>query len=207
MLDNEIKGKSKVQEWCEKKYEQVNNDLFDFFEKYPDCKNMNVYPIISKILTSSDKISKLKKREFDDTEDLEFCFDKFKDIMATINLKVIYVPSQQIFCMFMGWTDRIYKNMMNNSTDDLQDIMQLINEYLIECQISAGQQGILKQNLTKFRAQLSGDHGQNLVTQKEQMEDDRFKNKHKSKEQLEQELKAMGFKAPTIENVDKLTKK
>ncbi|MFR7590233.1 MAG: hypothetical protein ACLUVC_02225 [Longibaculum sp.] len=206
MLENELKGKSKVQEWCEKKYEQVYNDLFAFFEKYPDCKNMNVYPIISKILTSNDKISKLKQREFDDCEDLELCFDKFKDIMATINLNVIYVPSQQTFCMFMGWTDRVYKNMLNNSTDDIQDIMQLINEYLIECQMSAGQQGLLKQNLTKFRTQLAGEHGQGLVTQKEQMEDDRSKKKIKTKEELIKELQMQGSKGPTIENAEKLIK-
>lgn len=206
MLENEIKDKSQVQKWCEQKYEQVENDLLEFFNTYKNAKDMNVYPIISKILTSKDRISKLKEREFSDPEDLEFCFDKFKDIMATINLHVIYVPSQQSFNMFMGWTDRIYKKMLKSSTEDIGDIMQLVEEYLIECQISAGQQGILKQNLTKFRSQLAGDHGQNLVTQKEQMEEDRSNRKTKSKEELIADLKKMGSRGSTIENAEKLIK-
>lgn len=198
MLENEVKGNSKVQQWCENKYEHVESDLLEFFNTYKNAKDMNVYPIISKILTSKDKISKLKQREFDDPYDLEFCFDKFKDIMATINLHVIYVPSQQSFCMFMGWTDRIYKKMLKETPNDISDIMQLVDEYLLECQISAGQQGILKQNLTKYRSQLAGEHGQNLVTQKEQMEDDRSKRKQKTQKELFKALEDMGFKQNEI---------
>lgn len=200
MLENEVKDKSNVEKWCEEKHEQIINDLSEFFSKYINAKDMNIYPIISKILTSKDKIYKLKEREFDNAEDLEFCFDMFKDIMATINLNVIYVPSQQSFCMFMGWTDRIYKKMLKDSTDDIRDIMQLVDEYIIECQISAGQQGILKQNLTKFRTQLAGDHGNNLVTQKEQMEEDRNKHKLKTKEELQKMLNEQGFRAIDTKN-------
>lgn len=195
MLDNEVKDKSVVEKWCEDKHKQIINDISEFFTEYKNANTMNVYPIISKILTSKDKISKLKTREFDSVEDLEYCFEMFKDIMATINLNVIYVPSQQSFCMFMGWTDRIYKKMLQDSTDDIRDIMQLVDEYIIECQISAGQQGILKQNLTKFRTQLAGDHGNNLVTQKEQMEEDRSKHKLKTKEELQKMLNEQGFRA------------
>ena len=76
-------------------------------------------------------------------------------------------------------------------------MMQVINEYILENQISAGQQGILKQNLTKFRAQIAGDQGQNLVTQKEQNEENRSNKKIKSKEELLKDLKNMGYKVPT----------
>lgn len=108
--------------------------------------SMNVYPIILNILSTDNKVMKLKDRQFDEVEDVEFCFDMFKDIMSTINLHVIYVPNQQSFCMFMGWTDRIYKKMLNNSLEDIQDMMQFVNEYIIACQTSAGQTGIAKQN-------------------------------------------------------------
>jgi len=196
---NEIKAKNGIEEWCDNKCKQITDNLLEFFARYENAKDMNVYPIVSNILTSNDRISNLKKRDFDNAEDLEYCFIRFKEIMSTINLNVIYVPSQQTFCMFMGWTDRIYKQMLISSTEDIQDIMQLINEYLIECQISAGQQGILKQNLTKFRTQLAGEHGQNLVTQKEQMEEDRSKKKLKTKEELMKELQLQGSLGPTVE--------
>lgn len=195
MLDNEVKDKSIVEKWCEDKHEQIINDLSEFFVKYKNANTMNVYPIISKILTSKDKISKLKEREFNNAEDLEFCFDMFKDIMATINLNVIYVPDQQDFCTFMGWTDRIYKKMLKDSPNDIREVMEVINEYVLSADMKAGQQGILKQNLTKFKMQLAGDHGQNLVTQKEQMEEDRSKHKLKTKEELQKMLNEQGFRA------------
>lgn len=194
---NEVLTKSKLQQWCEDKTTNIISDVQQFFVECPEYKSMNVYPIFSKILSRDNKLLKLKERKFDDPEDVEFCFQCFQDIMATINLKVVYVPSIQTFCMFMGWTSRIYKQMLNDSPEEIQDMMQVINEYILENQISAGQQGILKQNLTKFRAQIAGDQGQNLVTQKEQNEENRSNKKIKSKEELLKDLKNMGYKVPT----------
>jgi hypothetical protein len=207
-MSDEVLAKSKIQKWCECKHDKITKNLLIFFENNKDrLSSMNVYPIISNILSVDNKIMKLKDRQFDKAEDVEFCFDVFKNIMSTINLHVIYVPSQQSFCMFMGWTDRVYKKMLNNSIEDIQDMMQLINEYIIECQISAGQQGILKQNLTKFRTQLAGEHGHNLVTQKEQNEEDRSKKKIKGIDELYKQLENMGSKGLTIENGNNLSKK
>lgn len=197
MSNNEVLAKSKLQQWCEDKTTNIISDVQQFFVECPEYKSMNVYPIFSKILSRDNKLLKLKERKFDDPEDVEFCFQCFQDIMATINLKVVYVPSIQTFCMFMGWTSRIYKQMLNDSPEEIQDMMQVINEYILENQISAGQQGILKQNLTKFRAQIAGDQGQNLVTQKEQNEENRSNKKIKSKEELLKDLKNMGYKVPT----------
>jgi len=199
---------NKIQKWCEEKQTKVIDSLNTFFTQNEDkLGSMNVYPIISNILSIDNKIMKLKDRQFNEAEDVEFCFDVFRNIMSLINLKLIYVPSQQSFCMFMGWTDRVYKKMLNNSSDDIQDMMQLINEYIIECQMSAGQQGILKQNLTKFRTQLAGEHGHNLVTQKEQNEEDRSKKKIKGIDELYKQLENMGSKGLTIEDGDKIMKK
>lgn len=207
-VENEVLGKSRIQKWCEEKHKKIINNLMEFFETNKGKLNsMNVYPIISNILSVDNKIMKLKDRQFDEVEDVEFCFDMFKDIMSTINLHVIYVPSQQSFCMFMGWTDRVYKRMLNNSPEDIQDMMQLINEYIFECQMSAGQIGITKQNITKFRGQLAGEHGQNLVTQKEQNEEDRSNKKMKGFDELYKQLQNMGSKGLTVENGEKLTKK
>lgn len=207
-VENEVLEKTKIQKWCEEKHHKIINDLMEFFETNKGkLSSMNIYPIISNILSVDNKVMKLKDRQFDEVEDVEFCFDMFKDIMSTINLHVIYVPSQQSFCMFMGWTDRIYKKMLSGTTEDIQDMMQLINEYILECQASAGQIGITKQNLTKFRMQLAGEHGQNLVTQKEQNEENRSNKKMKGFDELYKQLENMGSKGLTVENGKKLSKK
>lgn len=80
--------------------------------------------------------------------------------------------------------------MLSALIDNIQEIMQLINEYLYEYQSYTGQQGILKQNLTKFRMQVVAEHGFNLVTQKEQMEEDRSRKEIKTKDELMKELMA-----------------
>lgn len=203
---NEVLNKTKLQQWCEEKTEKIIDDLDKFFNNFPDYKSMNIYPIFSNILSCNNKLLLLKDRKFENEDDVEFCFQCFQDIISTINLKVVYVPSQQTFCMFMGWTDRIYKEMLKSNITEIQDMMQFIEQYLIENQMSAGQVGLTKQNLTKFRAQLAGDHGQNLVTQKEQNEDKRAR-RLQSKDELFKKLKDMGYTGPTIDNVDNSSNK
>lgn len=204
---DEILAKTKIQKWCETKRDKITNSLLEFFDSHKSKLNkMNVYPIISNILSTDNKIMKLKDRQFDNAEDVEYCFDAFKEIMSTINLQVVYVPDQQNFCMFMGWTDRVYKRMLDSPIEEVSDMMQLVNEYIIACQLSAGQMGIAKANLTKFRSQLAGEHGQNLVTQKEQNEENRSSRKMKTREQLLKELINQGSKIPASENAEKLLK-
>lgn len=198
---------SKLQEWAENKTNKISEELKNFFNEHEDYKSLNIHPIISVLLSTDNKVLLLKERKFENTEDIEFCFECFRNIIAEINLKVIYVPSIQTFCMFMGWTAKVYKHMLNNAPDEVQEIMQEINEYILENQISAGQQGILKQNLTKFRAQLAGDQGQNLVTQKEQNDEDRSQKKIQNKDELLKTLENMGFKGPTLENSANIVKR
>ena len=209
-VDTEVQEElyeSEVHKWCENKTTKIIADIESFFNKYKDYKSMNVYPIFSNILSNDNKINKLKQRDFDNADDLEYCFQSFQKIIYTINLCVVFVPSIQLFCMFMGWTARIYKKMLNNQSEEICGVMQLVDEYIVENQFSAGQSGLSKQNLTKMRLQVAGEQGHNLVTQKEKNEDDRSKKKLKTKEELMKELINMGSVGVTVENADKLVKK
>lgn len=203
----EILTKSKLQEWVEAKSKRVLEELDTFFTTFPNYKKMNIYPIFSNIISIDNNLLKLKERKFDNPEDVECCFNEFKNIIATINLKVVYVPSIQTFCMFMGWTSKVYKQMLNETPEDIQDVMKLIDDYILENQASAGQQGLLKQNLTKFRMQMAGNQGQNIVTQKEENDENRNNRKQKSMDELYDDLRKMGVNIEQIEERNPKTRK
>lgn len=93
----------------------------------------------------------------------------------------------------MGWTAKFYDDMLNSTNDDIRAMMEMINDYIIDSQLSAGQRGFIKANLTKFRAQTAGEHGHSLITQKEQLSSGGKSTELKSKEQLIAELEGMGL--------------
>lgn len=188
---------SKVTDFINIKTDKVKNNLDLFFhdpEVNKRLQSLNIYPIFSKFLGEGNDYENMREREFNDPSEVMYCFNAYQDIMAEINMKVVFVPSIENFCMFMGWTASVYKQMLTETTEDVRSVMKMIDDYIIESQLSAGQRGITASALTKFRAQIAGDHGNNLVTQKEQNEDDRKQGKLKSKAELQLELQKMGFK-------------
>jgi hypothetical protein len=203
-------AKSTLIDWVETKTAKIEGAWQKFIsDKQAEgtgLKNVNIVPIVANLLSIDNRVIKLKDRKFTDPEEVEVCFDLFKGIMATLNLKVVYHPSQQSFCMFMGWTDRIYKEMLD-STEEIKELMQMVDSYLYDCQMSAAQLGFATQGITKFRGQVAGEKGMNLVTQKEQNMTDNTARKMKTADDLRQALKDMGSKYITEEESKAKNKK
>lgn len=195
-------AKSTLIDWVETKTAKIEGAWQKFISDKQDegtgLKNVNIVPIVANLLSIDNRVIKLKDRKFTDPEEVEVCFDLFKGIMATLNLKVVYHPSQQSFCMFMGWTDRIYKEMLD-STEEIKELMQMVDSYLYDCQMSAAQLGFATQGITKFRGQVAGEKGMNLVTQKEQNMTENTARKMKTADDLRLALKKMGSKYITEE--------
>lgn len=189
--------------WIRNKHEKVSVSIDTFFES-EDAKerlqSIYVYPIICSFFSNGNDYQEMQNRLFTSPEEVLICLELYQDIIAKINYKTVFVPTIENFCMWMGWTATIYKQMLTDTHDDIKQVMQMINDYIIESQLSAGQSGFAKATLTKFRSQLAGEHGNNLVTQKEQNEENRAKG-IKSKEQLIKELQGFGFSLPN--SVDK----
>lgn len=181
---------SKLIEWIDNKYNYVMQQIQTMAES--DLTDKNTHPIYLALLSHQNDFKSMQDRRFEDAEEVMYCLKKYQAIIAEINKNDVFVPSIENFCMFMGWTAKVYKQMLQDTLPDIMDTMQMIEDYLIESQLSAGQAGITKPNLTKFRVQTAGAHGNELVTQKEKNEDDRVTKKLKSAEQLQKELKNMG---------------
>ncbi|MGX8835302.1 hypothetical protein ACWG0P_13965 [Amedibacillus sp. YH-ame6] len=186
---------SNLREWMNEKSERVKAELDVFFEVNCDrLTNMCVNPILVNIISKDNDYDTLSERSFDNSLDLMYCFKLYQEIVAEINLNTIFVPSIENFCMWMGWNTQVYKKILQSENEDLKSTMELVEDYIIECQLSAGQTGLLAQNLTKFRAQVAGNHGNNLVSQKEKNEDDRKGKKLLDNNEIEDGLRGMGFK-------------
>ena len=190
--------------WLDEKTSYIDNEIKELFEKFKSenksFENSNTHPIYCNILSyGNDNFEMLGKRDFEDENDLVKCFREFQKIMAMINVEDIFVPSIESFCMFMGWTANVYKQTLLNASPQIMDVMKMIDDYIIESQLSAGQLGFAKANITKFRTQVAGEHGSSLVTQKDQNLEDRTTKKLKDRNQLQKELESMGV---VIQQID-----
>lgn len=188
---------SKLTEWIDDKFIVVKENVDDFLIKEGNLErinNINIHPIFCCYLALDNDYKKMSEREFNDPEEVLHCLIKYQEIMAYINEKCVFVPSIETFCMFMGWTAQIYHRMLNEAPSDIRETMQMIEDYILESQLSASQRGFLKGNITKFRTQVAGAHGQGLVTQKEQNMENNKKEKFKNIEELKKDLINMGVK-------------
>lgn len=195
-------------EWIEDKSNLIDIQLNEFFKKNEfKLQLMNTYPIICNYLSVNNDIEELEQRSFEDHNVLFKAFMKYQNIISKINERTVFVASKENFCFFMGWTTKFYDDMLSNTSEEVKAMMEMINDYIIDSQLSAGQQGLLKANLTKFRAQTAGEHGHSLITQKEQLSSGGKNTELKSKEQLIAELEGMGLNKQLVGNTYPHSKK
>ena len=189
-------NKVDISEWVKKKTTQCLKEITQYFNALvsdnANLKKVNYNPRVSEILSLHNDKATLEQRTFEKAEDVQVCFDSYKRVVSKINQYVVYIASIQNFCMFMGWRDEDYKQMMINSPVDVQMMMSVVDQYMIEQTASAAQQGLISPTIARFRLQMAGSHGHNLVTQKEQNSVDRDVRRLMSKDELKRKLLEMG---------------
>ena len=189
--------KSELVCWIDVKVENIYAELKRLFEEQSDKKIKSgafKHPIICKILSMDNpSIEQAKRRKFNDPDDLEYCFRKYQDVIAEINLYTILIPSIETFCMFMSWTAATMKIVANNASQDIQAVLDLVEDYIVDSQLTAGQSGFVRASITKFRTQVSGEHGQGLMTAKEEQSKKHVEGQTKKRDELLADLENLGF--------------
>lgn len=185
-------------EWINEKKKKIDDQLLQFFESdeaKDRLQSMFSQPIFCNILSIDNDYKTMKEREFSEPEEVLECLSAYQEIIANINMRTTFIPSIENFCMFMGWTARVYKKMLqgDNTPEEIKEVMNSVNDYLLESQLSAGQRGAATVGITKLRAQAAGNNGFEMVTQKEKISEDRMGKADKTKEELQLELEKMGF--------------
>lgn len=178
-----------IKEYIENKASELNKEIEEL-KKSDKINSTNLYPIVSYIFVKDDDLNKLEEREWD-KENIYYVYKKFMDIFYQLNKETLIVPSKELFCQFIGWNSYFYGENLNNGTDEIKQVMKMVEGYLIDSELNAAVMGYTKANPSKFRLQNAGDFGHSQITQKEQNADNRAGNKMKSITELEKELKKL----------------
>ena len=170
----------KTIEWLDTKAKNVIEVMLTYCEK-----GKVSYPVFAHTISSTDETKQQMKWNADT---IDHGIKKYKEILFKINLEVSVAPSVESFCSFLGWNARKYKELLNASNSDIYPSMTMINDYILDCQLSMAQNGQIKGNMTQFRAQVAGEHGAGLMTQREKPTDRTGGVELKTKEYYEQKL-------------------
>lgn len=193
MKDNKKQNKSALIQWVDRKCETISKELANLFRNEIN-ENGSVHPIITEIISCDNDFDSTRYRDFSNGNEVIYCFRIFQALISRINRYTFFLPTKENFCMFMGWTAKTYQRMMNESSEEVKEAMEVVNDYLVEAMLSAGMQGKTSASLTKFRTQVAGEHGLSLVTEKEKNQQTRQADSMLSKDELLKKLESLGAK-------------
>lgn len=150
------------------------------------------YPIVANLFTENNN-RKTNNYKWDN-DHIEYAFRLYMRLIAEINMTSVLVPSRENFCFFVNWNAKTYEMLFNSEDEATSACMTMVEDYIIDCQLSMGQTGVTRSSIAKFRTQIAGEHGNALVTQKEVQNVNKNNVKTKSMEQIAKELENLKIK-------------
>ena len=91
-------------------------------------------------------------------EELYIAFNEFRNVVATISeTNVFFIPTTGLFCAYLGISTSTYKSYLNSTDEKRRDIMQQIDDYISDVQLTMSQNRKLDNFTTVFRAE--AQHG------------------------------------------------
>lgn len=91
------------------------------------------------------------------TTELVILFEYYKNFILEINKVTPFLPTKKNFCSFIGISSNIYNNWRQSDDEERREIMQMIDDYITDIQLSAAQAGKVKEISTIFRSK--AEHG------------------------------------------------
>ena len=89
--------------------------------------------------------------KYNNTE-IAILFDYYKQFINKINEKQTYIPTKNDFCSFVGISSTQYDNWKQSD-----DIMQMIDDYIVDLNLTSAQKGEIKEITTIYRSK--AEHG------------------------------------------------
>lgn len=94
--------------------------------------------------------------KYSNTE-LAIVFDYYRQCINEINKYKMYLPTKKNFCSFAGISSSQYDNWRKSQDDERADIMQKIDDYITDIQLTSAQNGDIKEISTIYRTK--SEHG------------------------------------------------
>ena len=89
--------------------------------------------------------------------ELAILFEYYKEFIQEINKTHFYLPTKKNFCSFAGISSATYDNYKICDDSEKREVMQMIDDYITDLQITSAQNGEIKEISTIFRGKT--EHG------------------------------------------------
>lgn len=94
--------------------------------------------------------------KYNNTE-LAILFNYYKQFIEHINQLQSYLPTKKNFCSFIGISSVTYDSYKQSDDVERREIMQMIDDYITDLQLTASQNGEVKEITTIYRTK--AEHG------------------------------------------------
>lgn len=144
------------QEFQDNLKENLEQRLFDLtyklkhVEKGHEFSTMELKTLLSQknVIGQSPKYS---------VSELAILFDYYKQFILKINECQTYLPTKKNFCGFVGISSSQYDMWRQSDDPERQEIMQIIDDYITDIQLTSAQNGEIKEISTIYRTK--AEHG------------------------------------------------
>lgn len=90
-------------------------------------------------------------------EEMALIFDYYTKVVAEINKKTKYPPTKPNFCLFCGMSTVTYDKYLNGIDPRKKEVMQRIDQYIRDMQLTLGETGGLNPIVAMYRSK--SEHG------------------------------------------------
>lgn len=142
------------QEYQENLNEYLEQKLTELTEKLKKV-NKKISTIELKSLISQKNVIGISPK-YSNTE-IAILFDYYKQFIVEINKITTYLPTKKNFCSFVGISSNQYDSWRQSENTERQEIMQIIDDYITDLQLTSAQNGEVREISTIYRTK--SEHG------------------------------------------------
>jgi len=163
---NKIENQKKQNQLIKAKQELVKQE---YQENLKEVLDQRMSELIDKLKKANNKLSTMEIRslisqknivglspKYSNTE-IAILFDYYKQFIVEINKVAQYLPTKKNFCSFVGISSNQYDSWRQSEDSERQEIMQIIDDYITDLQLTSAQKGEVREISTIYRTK--SEHG------------------------------------------------
>lgn len=99
-------------------------------------------------------------------EKMSLVFDIYRETVSEINIRIgKFIPNKSHFCRFAGITSQTYNNYMKSNDENLQNVMLMIDDYMLDANLTSSQNREVDNVTTIYRTKVEQNKQEQPVQQ------------------------------------------
>ena len=99
-------------------------------------------------------------------EKMSLVFDIYRETVSEINIRIgKFIPNKSHFCRFAGITTQTYNNYMKSNDENLQNVMLMIDDYMLDANLTSSQNREVDNVTTIYRTKVEQNKQEQPVQQ------------------------------------------